>query len=136
MRSQRGAATLEMVLLTPVLLLLLLFVVLGGRLAQARADVDAAARDAARAASIARSPAAARSDGAAAATSHLADRGVSCRALDVSIDAGAFAPGGTVTAVVACTVDLGDLTGLRVPLSRSVSSSFSEAVDLYRGAGS
>ena len=53
MSDARGSASLELVLVTPVVLLLLLFVVCAGRLAEARADVDRAARDAARAASIA-----------------------------------------------------------------------------------
>lgn len=131
--TDTGSMSLELVLVTPVLLLLLMLIVLGGRYAQARADVDAAARDAARAASIARAVSGAQVAGHDAARASLREGGVTCRRLDVSVDASAFAPGGLVTATVSCTVDLGDLAGLRVPASRVFSSSFSEPVDTYRG---
>ncbi len=45
---ERGSASVELVLMTPVLIVLLLFVVALGRLAAARGEVDAAARDVAR----------------------------------------------------------------------------------------
>ncbi|MDQ3643440.1 MAG: pilus assembly protein, partial [Actinomycetota bacterium] len=86
MKDQRGAAALELVLVTPALVLLLLFVVSVGRLAQARADVDAAARDAARAASFARGPDSARDDGLAAAAARLRAGGVTCRSHGVQVD--------------------------------------------------
>jgi Flp pilus assembly protein TadG len=48
--------SVELAVLVPALLLLMLVVVLGGRLVEARGAVDGAARDAARAASLARYP--------------------------------------------------------------------------------
>jgi Flp pilus assembly protein TadG len=131
--EERGSAAVELVLVTPVLVALLLFVVAGGRLASSRADVDAAARDSARAASIARSGAAAERDGRAAAEATLADGRLSCRTLAVTIDTSAFRPGGTVAATVTCDVDLADLTGLGLPGSRAVTSHFVEPVDTFRG---
>ena len=133
MTDERGSAAVEMVLVTPVLVILRLFVVAGGRLASSRAQVDSAARDGARAASIARSAATAERDGRAAAERALADRDLSCWQLDVAIDTTDFRPGGTVAAEVTCSVDLADLTGLGLPGSRSVSSRFVEPVDLFRG---
>lgn len=132
---QAGSMSLELVLLTPALLLVLMLVVLGGRYAQARADVDAAARDAARAASNEREAPVAQEAGVAAARSQLREGRVGCRQLDVIVDAADFSPGALVTATVSCTVDLGDLAGLRVPSSRTFSSTFSEPVDVfsYRG---
>ena len=47
--------TVEFVLVAPLLLVLVLFLVLAGRVVEAHGQVDGAARDAARAASIARS---------------------------------------------------------------------------------
>lgn len=131
--EEAGSMSLELVLVTPILLLLLMLVVMGGRYAQARADVDAAARDAARAASNARAVVGAQVAGRDAARASLREGGVTCRRLDVAVDASAFVPGGLVTATVSCSVDLGDLTGLRVPASRVFSSTFSEPVDTYRG---
>lgn len=129
----KGSASVELVLLTPVLLVLLLLVVALGRLADARAQVDGAARDAARAGSIARGPDSARAGAEAAAAARLSEAGVTCRHLDVQVDVGSLRPGEAVTAAVTCDVDFGDLTLLRVPGSKAVSASFSEVVDVYRG---
>ena len=131
--SEQGGATVELVLATPLLVVVLLLVVAFGRLATARADVDAAARAAARAASLQRSPAGAARAARAAAGAALGEREVTCRSLQVRTSAGAFRPGGTVTVEVACTVDLADLTLLRLPGSRTVRSRFAEPVDAFRG---
>jgi Flp pilus assembly protein TadG len=131
--TQQGSASVELVLLTPVIVLLLFLVVLGGRFVQARADIDAAARDAARAGSIARNADSARADGEAAARARIDEGGVTCRTLNVALDVTAFRAGGSVTATVSCSVDLGDLAGLRLPSSRILSATFTEPVDAYRG---
>lgn len=133
LRSAAGSMSLELVLMTPVLLVLLLLVVAGGRLAQARGDVDGAARDAARAASLARDPVTAESVARAAARFRLREGGVTCRQLDLEVDTGSFVPDGFVTATVSCAVDLGDLTGLRLPASRVMTSTFAEPLDAFRG---
>lgn len=131
--TERGSATLELVLVTPVLLVMLLFVVFLGRLGEARNDVDRAARDAARAASIARSAEEADTAGRDAARSTLESGGVSCRQLDVVVDTAQFSAGGDVSATVTCTVDLADVAALTVPGAKTLSSSFTEPVDAYRG---
>lgn len=129
---ERGAAAVEVVLVTPALLCLLLLVVGGGRLVDARAQVDAAARDAARAATFTRSAGAARTESLAAAKSRLAGGGVTCRSLDVVTDTAAFQPGGAVTTTVTCTVDLGDLTLLRLPGTKAISATAAEPIDVFR----
>jgi Flp pilus assembly protein TadG len=50
----RGSMAVEFVFLAPLLLVLMLFLVFAGRVVEAHSQVDGAARDAARAASIAR----------------------------------------------------------------------------------
>lgn len=131
--AERGSASVELVLMAPVLILLMLFVVLVGRLGQARADLDRAARDAARAASLARTSDAAHERAAAAARATLADGGVSCRTMTIDLDADAFAPDGSVHATVGCSVDLADLSLLAVPGSRTITATFSQPVDAFRG---
>lgn len=131
--QDEGSASLELVLLTPAIVALLLLVVMGGRYAQARADVDAAARDAARAGSIARGSDSAATGGEAAARARLQEGGVTCRTLTVALDTAEFRAAGSVTATVSCTVELGDLTGLRLPASRTFTATFTEPVDVYRG---
>jgi len=132
-RGERGAATTELVLLTPVLILMLCFVVTLGRMSSARADVDAAARDAARAAASARSTTAARTDGEHAARAALTEGGVTCRHLRVDVSTTDFRPGGTVTATVGCDVQLGDLGALGLPAGRTITAQFTAPVDQYRG---
>ena len=72
-REETGSVVAELVLLTPLLILVLLFVVALGRLAGARIDVDGAAAQAARAASIARDPATATAMATQTATAALSD---------------------------------------------------------------
>src|SRR3954468_20752445 len=103
-KSDRGSASMELVLITPVVLVLLLFVVAGGRLVLARERVDAAARDAARAGTIARSAPTAQADARRAADDRLAEAGVTCRTLDLNVDVTDFRPGGTVATTISCTV--------------------------------
>ncbi len=133
-RDERGSVTAELVLLTPLLILLLLFVVALGRLSGARLDVDGAAAQAARAASIARDPTTAAAMATQTATAALGSDGVTCGHLTVSIDTGQFAPGGSVAVTVTCHVALSDLSGLRLPASESVTSTASSVIDTYRSS--
>lgn len=55
-RRDRGSMSVELAVVVPALALLLLIVALGGRLVEAQGAIDGAARDAARAASLARYP--------------------------------------------------------------------------------
>ena len=91
------------------------------------------ARDAARSAANARSAPAAQANGDAAARAALTSGGITCRTLAVDIDTTDFRAGGVVTARISCAVDLGDLTGLRLPATRTITSSFTAPVDQYRG---
>ena len=129
LRGEEGSATTELVILTPLLILLLLFVVALGRLAGARGDVDGAAAQAARAASIARDPTAAATQAAQMA---LASQHVTCAHLGVAVDTTAFTPGGNVAVTVSCSVDLSTLTGLHLPAHETVTDRFVEPLDRYR----
>lgn len=133
-RDESGSVTAELVLLTPLLILLLLFVVALGRLSGARLEVDGAAAQAARAASIARAPATAVAMATQTATAALGSDHVTCAQLTVSTNTAQFAPGGSVAVTVTCHVALSDLTGLRLPPSESVSSTATAVIDVYRAA--
>jgi Flp pilus assembly protein TadG len=122
--------------MAPVLVALLLFIVGAGRLVEATGEVDGAARDAARAAANARSTTAARTAAIDAATQTLADRGVACRSLKVSVDTTGFRADGIARATVTCTVDLKATTSVGFPVARTVSSTFAAPVDRYRGVRS
>ena len=134
-RSDRGASTTELVLVTPIIIALLLMVALAGRVTMARSDVVSASRDAARAASLQRTSTAARTEGIAAGMASLTERGVECRNPDIRIDVADFRAGGTVTAEVICAIGLSDLALLAVPGEMTASGRAVEVVDVYRGLG-
>lgn len=134
--NERGSAAVELVLVTPLLIGLLLFVVGLGRLSGANGEVQAASRDAARAAANSRSPHAARQAAVAAATATLQDRGVECRGLTITIDSDEFRADGFVSATVTCTVDLSGLTTVGFPISKTLDATFVAPVDRYRGVDS
>jgi Flp pilus assembly protein TadG len=134
LRDERGAVATELVLLTPLLILMLLFVVALGRLAGARIDVDGAAAQAARAASIATTPGGATAAAQQSAAAALGSDHVTCATLQVATDTARFAPGGSVTVTVTCAVALSDLSGLRLPVTEQVSSTAASVVDTYRSA--
>lgn len=108
-RDERGSAAVEITMVAPVLVLFILVIIFGGRLALARQAVQAAAFDAARAASLARTQPDART--AAAAT--LANQELPCITTQLDLDTTGFAkPVGTpatVTVRLVCDVATGDL---------------------------
>lgn len=129
--SDKGSIAVELVILTPLLLVLLLFVVGLGRIAHASGEVDVAAADAARTASLLRAPLAAKAAGEQAARAHL--DGESCRTLDVDIDTTRLRPGGLVTATVRCTAALARLGLAGFPGARTFTATVSVPIDAYRG---
>ncbi|MFJ8927631.1 TadE family protein [Streptomyces sp. NPDC102364] len=134
-RDDTGSATVELVLITPVLLLALWFLVFCGRMADTCLLVEDAAHQAARAASSQRTEAAATEHARTTAAQALHGTGISCRGLAVRLR-GSLQPGGTVRASVTCRVDLGDLALLRVPGATALSAEFASPVDVYRGRDS
>jgi Flp pilus assembly protein TadG len=135
-QDERGSAAVELTLLTPLLILLLVFVVLCGRLADTKLRLNDVAHQAARAATLARTPSQATVDARATADAALASAGITCRSLTVSTDTQALRPGSTVTVTVSCGVGLSDLTLLGVPGSRTLETSFSSPVDVWRSTTS
>ncbi|MFJ9174932.1 TadE/TadG family type IV pilus assembly protein [Streptomyces sp. NPDC102360] len=132
--SDRGSAAVELVLLTPLLVLVMLVVVAFGLLADARLVVNDAAHQAARAASLARTEGAARSDAQKAARAALHAAGASCAHPQVRVRTGHLQPGATVTAHVTCTADLGHLSGTGLPGHVPVDGTAYSVIDTYRSA--
>jgi Flp pilus assembly protein TadG len=132
-RAERGSAAVEMVLITPLLILFLLFVLFCGRLAHARLRLEDAAHQAARAASLARDPSTASVAASAAAGSALPGVGASCSTHSVNVNTSAFRPGGAVTVTVSCTIEVSDLSGLHLPGRITQTASSTSVVDTFRG---
>ena len=77
-RGDGGAASTELVLITPVLIAFFSLVVLAGRLTDAKGDVVSAASDAARAASLQPTFGAAHAAAQDIASDSVADEGIEC----------------------------------------------------------
>jgi Flp pilus assembly protein TadG len=130
--GERGSAAVEAAIVTPALLLFLLLVVLGGRVATAKLRVEEVARDAARAASIASNPGEASADALSTARAALTSAGVSCATFSVEPSLGGFRPGETITVTVRCTTPLSELAPLPVPGSKTVSATSAVVIDTFR----
>jgi len=124
-----------MVLITPVLIVLLLFAVAAGRLSVARNLVTEAARDAAREASTWRTQSEATAHGTQRGLDSLTASDVTCRSPLVAIDTSRLRPGGEAIADVACTVQLGDLVGLRMGGSRRLHARAVSVIDTFQSNG-
>jgi Flp pilus assembly protein TadG len=112
---------------------MLLFIVFCGRLADADLRLEDATHQAARAASLARSTTGAQNDAQATASAALAEAGITCESLAITVNTAGLRPGSTVNVDITCSVGLSDLALLGVPGSITLSASFSSPVDTYRG---
>ena len=120
---QRGAVSVEAVLLLPLVILIVSAATASWRVWQARADVQSASQSAARTAAMAHS----------SGQAELA--GTRCRGASLRIAADTFSrrvgTRGSVSASVSCTVSLSDL-GLTLPGSIHVNGSARAPVDSHR----
>jgi Flp pilus assembly protein TadG len=139
---EAGNAALELVILAPIVLFLISLAVAAGRTSLAEGSVAAAARDAARQASIARTPGAALVAARASATAELAQEGLKCSpAPTVFVNVGGPGTGfnapvgqaATVSATVSCRVPLSDLVLPGTPGTRLLRKSFTSPLDPFRG---
>lgn len=128
--EDRGSASTELVVLTPLLILVLLVAVALGRMASAQLRVDDVAHQAARAASLARTEGEAQQQAHAVADAALAATGASCAHFTVTADVGPQTPGTVVRVTVVCLADLG-ISGL--PGHVTVTRTADSVIDSYRG---
>lgn len=128
-----GAPSTQAAMLFPVIMLVLVAVIAGGRVSNAHDAADQAARAASRIASIQRDPNAAQAASTGAATTELTAQGLHCATVTVNVDtAGLSAPLGqpsTVTATVSCQVSLSELAFPGIPGDRVLTATFTSPVD-------
>ncbi|MFC4060932.1 TadE/TadG family type IV pilus assembly protein [Planomonospora corallina] len=123
---------MALVLSVPLLILLVLAAAVTGGLVSARLDVDAAARQAARAAGAARDPGTALTAARSAAETALASGRTGCAGRALSVGVGALQPGGAVTVTVTCRVRLADVAMAHVPGGTDITSAFAVPVHSWR----
>jgi Flp pilus assembly protein TadG len=127
-----GFAALELTILLPFVIVMLMLVVAGGRVARGRQLVDQAAQAASRAGSLSITPGGAEQAAQAAAQQSLADAGVSCTSMTVTLDTSQFRPGGQVVAHVTCHADLAGLAMAGVPGSVTLDGASASPLETYR----
>jgi Flp pilus assembly protein TadG len=120
---------IELVLLVPVLVAVMLLVIGAGRYIDRQGDVEAAAREAARAASYERDFGSAQSAAQHAASQSLPSE-VSCVPVDLS--GSNFEAGGMVRVRITCRVDLSELGFTGFPGSVQISGDSAAPLDQWR----
>jgi Flp pilus assembly protein TadG len=137
--DERGLVTLEVVVLTPVLLALIGLMIMAGRVALASNSVQSAADEAARSASISRTATGARAAAEQGARRSIGQQDLQCSSVTVDVDTSGFAtPVGQparVSATVTCVVRLADLAVPGFPGSRTVTATAVSPLDTYRERG-
>lgn len=128
--TDRGSISVEAVLLTPVLVVLLLFVVHVGRLGSAHTRLVAAADHSARAASLVQ-PRAMHYAARTVALDNLLQNGLSCESVRVEVDVVQGVDPIIVQVSVECILDRSGLSFLS-PVPRVLKATSSEVVDRWR----
>ena len=128
----QGSVAVELVAISPVLVVLALASLVFGRISAMNQEVTEAARAGAEAAAVQPSAAAARWSGSLNVVAALLQSARTCGHATVSTDTGQFVPGGTVTVRVTCQVPLSDIGFPGVPGSTTVQASATAPIDPYR----
>lgn len=130
---ERGSATVELVILAPLFVALMVLVVAHGRVTNAHADVEGAARMAARELSRVRDPVAGLERARELAAASLPVGSATCRSMDFDATITTY----EVTVSVACITALPEPVGaIEVPDSLVVSATATEYRDVHREYGS
>ena len=134
-RGDRGSLTVELVVLTPVVLVVVLTSLVFGRIVEARQQVVEAARAGAEAAAVLPTVGTAQWVGSINAVINLIGRTHTCAHASITVDTSHFVPGGSVTAHVSCLVLLSDVGVPGLPGSTTVTASATAPLDPYRSVG-
>lgn len=148
--TERGSVSIEVAVLAPAFIALMVLAGMAGRSAVAAEAVDAAAHDAARAASISRDSGTARTEAAAAAMKQLDWHGLACTTAPTLTFTGSVAgkpksfddtfssqlgQDASVTVEITCVVSFQDITLSAVPgmpVTNKISANFTSPLDRYR----
>jgi Flp pilus assembly protein TadG len=132
--GDRGTMTLELAIITPVFVGFMMLLAGLGRMVDVQSQIDGAARDAARAASVARDrtgPGGAQDMAQQAALSSLGGNGWCTNGPTVSTNLSDWNPGGQVTVTVHCDVSLGDVAWIGFPGNKLMHGSATAPIDKY-----
>lgn len=128
-RDDRGSLSVEFVIVTPIIFIVLALIYAFGRVAEANGVLDAGTRDAARVATQANSYQQAQTAAEQVVREEVGTGSKSCQdtlQVNVSND---FTPGQPITVTATCTYALSDLGVPGAPASLTVSSQFTSFLD-------
>ncbi len=131
LRDERGNALIEAALAIPVVLAVAFGVVMVGRVVHAQIAVQSVVREASRTLAAAASAEEGMSMARANAIAVATGNGLATDRLDLTIDAGTFARGGTARVEATYSVALGDLPLLGA-VEVTVSSTNGQRIEQYR----
>lgn len=123
---------LELALLTPVLIAFMLLMVGVGRMVEAQSQINGAARDGARAASVGRTRGGAVIFADRASRETLKTREWCQGGPKVHSDLSEWASGGQVTVTVTCDVDLGGMSLIGLPGTKTMTGTATVPLDTFR----
>jgi Flp pilus assembly protein TadG len=130
----RGSASAELVVCTPVLLLVALVALSIGRLVLDQSQVADVARSAAEAAAVWSDPSSARLAAEETAAYELLGDDLQCNPAHITVDTAQLVPGGEVTVTVSCVVSLAAaIPGL--PGNVTLEAAVQAPVEQYRQVG-
>jgi Flp pilus assembly protein TadG len=124
--------TLELVLLTPALIAFIMVLAGLGRVVEGQSQVDGAADDSARAASVGRTKPEAQTLAQEAAQQDLTSCTRTPKAVATSPDWG---PGGQVSVTVRCAIRLPGLSLIGISVSRTLTGTATAPLDTFRRYG-
>ena len=132
--DERGLLTTELaVVMFPFIVSCVAIVTYAGRIAQAEGDVQQAAQQAARAATLTGNPGSAVSVGTTVADPNLATARVACAGgHTIVVHTDNFVPGGFVRVDVTCIATFSDISRLGVPGQHTFTTTATEIIDFYR----
>ncbi len=137
LRSERGSASIEAVIIVPAVGLVIALLILAGRITIADQTVHAAAAEAARTSTLARTPDDAHTRANHAARATLTSQNTTCAATEITVDTSGFSrPLGTpasVTVTVTCHIPLTDLTLPGISGTKTITATANSPLDPYRG---
>jgi hypothetical protein len=127
-----GSMTVELVVLTPVIILFVLVALAMGRFELAREQVVSAARAGAEAASVVSVAGDAQSTALSVVSPDISDQVHTCADLTVVTDTSHFIPGGSVSVTVSCQIGFTDLLIPGFPGHEVVQATVTAPIDPYR----
>lgn len=126
-RNECGSMAVEVVILAPILMMFVMLVVAGGRYVSVQGDIEAAARDGARAASLQDTRGEAKQAALSTITSSL--DGSDCA---IGYNDANWGPDGSVSVTLRCRVPYDDLGLLGLPGGVTIEAESHVRLDPYR----